>query len=344
MHKWLLPALILLLFSCSKQDSRIQGTWMCSYLGYWDGDSLKYEQPCLRLIDIDSDTIHQKSFRYPQFNSEDGVISNRYEFNDGKIYFNNDSIVFEIISQDSLVIRSNSQEGMAAVLKRIPEIQSPELVLPKAFYELTCNTYVDSFEVLDNNFVLHQNEKWAHDGDISRWYVSNYKHYKFLVIARAQCAPLLLTEVSPGNINFKLFDQDVYDGTIKEVDYPKEQSNILGVWHQESALHSWSTFLPYLHSSNNIYGKDTIVTLIFDNDSVEVKQYGSHGKHGYTRSKSGKHILLDLPDSLAQFSQWRIELDDDSTMNFFNGSPGRWTLGMSDQVYFKKTKQSITHK
>ena len=98
---------------------------MCSYVGHWENDSLKYESPCQRLIEIEENLFHIKTFDSWSKETSDTIISFDYEFRNQGIYYENDSLIFSHITKDSLVIKSNYQESKSLVYKRIPEIKSP---------------------------------------------------------------------------------------------------------------------------------------------------------------------------------------------------------------------------
>jgi len=316
---------------------------MCSYVANWENDTLKYQNPCVKLMEISDDSLYIKTFDYPRIETKDEVHVFNYTYDNSMLYFGDDSLIFSSTSKDSLVIQSNWDQNRVTVFKRLPELSSPPVNFEEDFYELTCNDYVDSFQIINQELLIHQNEKWSHDGERDPWYISEYKNYKFLVIKRWSGlfaeSPLLITESDESKIGIRLFDLHVIDGTIRKVKIGRKPIEISGTWVQNSPLKYWKLFFPYVMGNPKEDFKkynhlDTLAKITIDSDSLSISQYNLSRKYKYWTSISGSHLIIELPDSLSEYDYWHMQRLNDSTLQIYNYLPGWFTQG-KERVLFK---------
>ncbi len=336
----LFPIILVLVVSCNRHENEFNGIWMGAYYGLWEDDAIRPNQPLLQLMEITNDSISIKTFNYPQRYSRDTLATYSYEYFENALHFNGEILKFYSFNKDSIVFFADPDHKGALVLKKVPDITSPDFNLRNEFYEISTTEPQDSFDVFNANTIIYQNEKWAHDGLKSSWYVSTYKGLKFLVFSSKglmpnERPPMLITGATNELIEFKTFDIKIHDGTIRKIEIENEHFDINGTWIQNNSLRQFYTLFPYLGTENNFNSSDSIAKISFNNDSVFIKQYNRSGQFAYWRSSLGNHMLLTMPDSMSKYNQWYLEMLSDDTLQIFNGPPGWWGSG-SDELILSK--------
>ncbi|UKN00216.1 hypothetical protein K6119_10775 [Paracrocinitomix mangrovi] len=312
---------------------------MCSYVGHWENDSLKYESPCQKLIEFEGDIVHCKTFNNYNQETTDTIISSEYEFKNQVVYCNNDSLVVTHFSQDSLVFSSNYDETRSTVYKRVQAIESPN---PKfdyhQLYEYKIATWTDSIEFWSENTLMFQNEQWARDGDPAMWYIAEYKSFKFLFINgpfQSNFEPLLITGVDSTGIKFKIFSLNVLDGKLEKLPELKPKTNFIGTWIEEETTDRLA-FFHYLKKDSSFNYKDSIAELKFTSDSLYISQFDLKGNFKIESSVLKTHVRLELTENIPESvsAQWHVTNPTDSTLKVYTYINHYGTSGVAT-VWFK---------
>ena len=332
---------MIFLISCKSETEELHGTWMCSYVGQWENDSLKYESPCQKLIEFEDDKIHLKTFYNWHSETSDTILTHDYEFKGSTVYYNNDSLILTSITNDSLVIESPFQDEYSFVYKKVPEITSPEHVFKhNHLYEFKVPTWTDTMEFWSDSTMMFQNEEWARDGNLAMWYIAEYKNLKFLFIVgsyQSNFEPFLITESLDNGIEFKVFSQTIVEGSLLELPEIKPRTSYEGTWVEESTSDRMAFFY-YLIKDSTFNYHDSISELTFTSDSLYISQFNITTEYSIESSYLKTHIRLHKPPELTDITsyQWHMTNPSDSTLKVYTHLAGSASFGTATVLFNRK--------
>ena len=240
--KHVLIALVtIFLISCNNTPKDLEGIWIGAYDAEKNdkNDSLFIIGPTTGLFEINNDSIHFKTFRRKFDETIDTIKSYPYSFENNVLYFDNDSLVFQKITEDSLIVINNNNPDYRRTYKRVDIESSPDVEFANDLYAIQFSDWKDTLEFMDNGLVLRVNDRYVSDGFSFEWYISSYKKLKFFVVIGQFELPYLIDEVKENQIGIRFYYERTKIGSMDRlVDYENDRQ-LSGEWEMIKSKEFW---------------------------------------------------------------------------------------------------------
>lgn len=293
-------------------------------------DSLLINAPITGFFEISGDSIHFKTFQGVYNESIDTVKSYPFTFRNNVLSFNNDSIVFEKITKDSLVIVSNGSAQYREVYKRVDIEKSPNIEFSKDIYAVEFDDWNDTLEFIENERVLRINDRDIGDGSVHEWYISSYKKLKFFVVIGQVDLPYLISEVDDDHIGIKFYYNKIKNGSINRLVNYESDKELTGNWEMTETKNVFG-FLSCFQKEGVWNVDDSIARLKVDENALTLNQFGLETKINFWKDKTSRHIFLDTKDTTYTCTHWEIDWQNDSLIGLTT------SFSSYNDMTFKKT-------
>lgn len=328
--------------SCENTPNDLKGIWIGGYNAEkgFDNDDLYINGPLKELFEISNDSIHFKTFRSPYNELNDTIKSYSYSFENNVLRYGNDSLVFEQITKDSVVIINNFNQQYRNVYKRVEIEISPNVEYTEDLYAIELGDWNDTLEFLENGRVLRINDRDLGDGRVHDWYISSYKDLNFFVVVGQVDIPYLISGKDYDRVDIQLYYDKIDNGSMKRLIDFDNGRKLIGDWEMietknQNVLCFYDCFDNHVHGVVDfrlLNMNDSIARLHINKDSLTINQFGLGKKVPFWADKTSRFIFLDSYESSNVCSSWKLEWQGDSIIYMTTNS------GSYNGITLKKVK------
>ncbi len=276
------------------------------YKGQYHTSTLRY------LIEIKSDSITFKYFDWPSQLQKDTIEKHNFIIVKNYLIINSeygpDTFQIDHVNKDSIVFEvgeSDKYKNKLIFKKLVTPPKLQYLDLSNKAYAIVCdNGYTDSIDFINDSILLHiRNDRFIHIVD--KWFINEYKGFKFLIIGDIENLPQLITSSNNDLIELIIFRPNELNVEMNLLTSEIELKQLYGSWHEisrknlDSIEYKWSKPLP-----DNV---DWRINLNITKDSIEILELNRKRKLKWIPNTTNQYIYF--PDDFdTENSTWKITL------------------------------------
>ncbi len=290
---FIISFLLLLSFSCSN-DNKYEGVWIGSYTTV-DDDSFQFTLN--RIYEFTEDSLFIKELDIYD-DDEFPIKSFSYAIDGNSLIVDNDTVVVEKISDDSLVIINYKERKYTNVFRKyISQKPISKINIQNKAFVMKSETFIDTVDFVDSVKCLHFGNM-----NINNWAVVNYKNIEVLLLEDFFSLPFTVSHNMDSIIILKSYFRGISDIELKIYDNEIDTVGLFDDWLYPNLDPNCIPPPPppwlckeYIYDGN--------VHLVIDQDSLNLIQFGCSRKISW-RFNSTKDFIL-TPDSLS-YQKYRV--------------------------------------
>jgi len=289
---FIISFLLLLSSSCSN-DNKYQGIWIGSYT-IVDDDSFQFTLN--RIFEFTEDSLFIKELNIYDASP---IKSFSYAIDGNSLIADNDTLVIEKISDDSLVLMHYDESKYTyGFIKYIPQEPISKINIQNKAFVMKSETFIDTIDFVDSVKCLHFGNMKLND-----WAVVNYKDIEVLLLEDFFSLPFTVSHNMDSIIILKNYFRGISDVELKIYDNKIDTVGLFDDWlypNLDPNNIPPPPLPPWLCEENNYDGN---VHLVIDRDSLNMIQFCCSRKNSW-RFNSTKDFIL-IPDSLS-YQKYRV--------------------------------------
>ncbi|WP_066632127.1 hypothetical protein [Labilibacter marinus] len=296
-HKLIFVLSGLLVLTSCQPKSKLEGIWIGAYkIDHTESDSVIMTNRYL--LDIEKEELTVKVFDYPMSGRIGLTERFKYILTKDSLKTVSDTFLIKSLNTDSLVLNHTINNKRDLVFKRLLQDKtSPNVELTNKAFVIKYPHYTDSIDFINDSLFMEIDRSFR----TTRWSISNYKGFKFLIIDKIAYPLYLIHSCSEHEVNLKRFANVVMDYKMTEIECKMDTCGLIGKW---ICPINDSIPLPPVPLWG-LLDADPKESLIIEKDSIKISQFGRTEVKKWELNSTNE--LIYFPECNSRESKvWRI--------------------------------------